>query len=521
MLSDLRNIQHPCTLPPGGANTSWTRLWRLVKVSDHAARCHIGNTCSFSECERMYLGSLSELQSMSPRLFDLYLFRDQVQNEHDQKPWPQNGRGRALRLVLSFTEFALNHRLWGWLETCGGTLQRRVLNSIAKLHDRSSRYLSQLIKHRSEHVWISKTEPFVGRWDAGHQLFQKISASRYVHIAMVASVGMPTHAAKAMAGIRSALFFAEQLPIHFHLFVDRLGAEDLHFALDKLEPWLHDKGRFEFYGEDVFTSFLPTLQKIVPQDCLGYSQHFGAAGWVRLFMHEILQDRSEVDQLIFVDAGDYVFLNDAANALHERSMFRETHAIGAPQFGHLAFQLLDLPRMRELRWSKYVSELVATGYAKHGEKFCWLGEGQAFADAYNDNTHEWWHVMPGAWCFEPYEFGQRDLGMSDSWSQGVMQRRIYPGVRDWMNIHVHCTSFVEAFLQALSQSELPPTDDQVHDASEEAAMAHSVRLVSAEMTFQATKFKCNEAFLGIHFSGDLKSLHWVHYFLDFWAGRKV
>lgn len=57
----------------------------------------------------------------------------------------------------------------------------------------------------------------------------------------VASVGFPSFGQKALAGIRSALFFASR-PLRFHLVVDALGQRDVQRALDSLEPWLREKG---------------------------------------------------------------------------------------------------------------------------------------------------------------------------------------------------------------------------------------------------------------------------------------
>lgn len=49
----------------------------------------------------------------------------------------------------------------------------------------------------------------------------------------VASVGVPAFGQKAMAGIRSALFFASR-HVRFHLVVDRLGEDDVKQALKEI-----------------------------------------------------------------------------------------------------------------------------------------------------------------------------------------------------------------------------------------------------------------------------------------------
>ena len=43
--------------------------------------------------------------------------------------------------------------------------------------------------------------------------------------------------ARALPDNGSALFFAEELPLHFHLFVDAEGAKDMEHSLGQLEPW--------------------------------------------------------------------------------------------------------------------------------------------------------------------------------------------------------------------------------------------------------------------------------------------
>jgi hypothetical protein len=50
----------------------------------------------------------------------------------------------------------------------------------------------------------------------------------------VASVGFPAFGRKALAGIRSALFFAEKRPLRFHLVVDGLGEQDVKEALKEM-----------------------------------------------------------------------------------------------------------------------------------------------------------------------------------------------------------------------------------------------------------------------------------------------
>ena len=68
----------------------------------------------------------------------------------------------------------------------------------------------------------------------------------------VASVGFPAFGRKALAGIRSALFFAS-CPLRFHLIVDHAGESDMQAALASLEPWLRSRGteRYDASRQDL------------------------------------------------------------------------------------------------------------------------------------------------------------------------------------------------------------------------------------------------------------------------------
>ena len=102
---------------------------------------------------------------------------------------------------------------------------------------------------------------------------------------MIASAANPPYASKAMAGVRSALFFAREMPLHFHFFVDAEGEKDMHRALAEVEPWLLSRCTYEMHGESVLKSFFKMLRSTLPVDCLGKTSHFGDAGFIRLFVH--------------------------------------------------------------------------------------------------------------------------------------------------------------------------------------------------------------------------------------------
>uniref|UniRef100_A0A7S4Q736 Uncharacterized protein n=1 Tax=Alexandrium monilatum TaxID=311494 RepID=A0A7S4Q736_9DINO len=154
-----------------------------------------------------------------------------------------------------------------------------------------------------------------------------------MHIAMVASVGLPVFGKKAMAGVRSALYFATDVMLVFHLLVDREGESDVRASLDKTEGWLLAKGRFEFYRVDQTLGHVwQRIHNLLPADCLNVRSHYGPSGFLRLYAHEIIQDAS-VEVVLWVDAGDYVFMHNPAHLLQYHLRSTEEQVVGAP-VGH-------------------------------------------------------------------------------------------------------------------------------------------------------------------------------------------
>ena len=133
------------------------------------------------------------------------------------------------------------------------------------------------------------------------------------------------------------------------------------------------------YGEDILKKFFVRLRSRLPVDCLGATSHFGDAGFIRLFVHEVLAD-TDVELLVFADAGDFVFLDDPAKILKHRLLFNESHMAAGPAGEGLPLQLFDLPRMRKGNWSDFVVNRANDLWFKGGngtgwKSTCRLGEG--------------------------------------------------------------------------------------------------------------------------------------------------
>ena len=93
---------------------------------------------------------------------------------------------------------------------------------------------------------------------------------------MVASIGEPVNGRRALATIRSALYHAKEKPLHFHLFVDQAGHEDMESVLREwLEPELHRRiAKISWYGPAEFPRIWQILHARVPAECME------GAGWV-------------------------------------------------------------------------------------------------------------------------------------------------------------------------------------------------------------------------------------------------
>eukprot|EP00927_Polykrikos_kofoidii_P079021 TRINITY_DN75814_c0_g1_i1.p1 TRINITY_DN75814_c0_g1~~TRINITY_DN75814_c0_g1_i1.p1 ORF type:complete len:593 (-),score=49.68 TRINITY_DN75814_c0_g1_i1:462-2240(-) len=349
-----------------------------------------------------------------------------------------------------------------------------------------------------------------------------------VHIALVASVGKPVFAAKAMATVRSALFFARKRPLHFHLFADGQGVEATQHAVKNLEPQLASRAsRFEIHGEEILVPFFQKLKSWLPAKCLGKSSKFGDSGWLRLFANEVFRDRDEIETLVFVDAGDYVFLADPALMLEKRAAFEPEQFAGGPYGGSIPVQVLDLERMRVGDWTKKLAIFVDGLVMSETEKICDLGEGWITGGlALNALI---WHNFDSHWAVEPREFigvQGHTGGMRNVWSNpAVWKFHIYPGLRDWTKLKIPCPRFAEYFVVHMLAGEQPPDPAAYNWAQAIAFDAHHAAVANAtlgEASLTSLPFhfpiRCNNDILGIHFALNLKAMPWARAFLNFWAG---
>lgn len=306
------------------------------------------------------------------------------------------------------------------------------------------------------------------RWTREWGVETEIWGRQEGHIAMVASIGWPPLGRKALAGVRSALFFAHERPLCFHLLVDEKGEADVRRALATLESWLKSRGRFKFYRGEALDSAWRQIMAAVPQDCLDYSARYGSAGWLRLFAHEIILD-PEVELVAWIDAGDYVFLEDPAHLLRYGEDFEGDEALGAPglpnSWAVLPLQLMDLPRLRRLFWSQLVVAKVQEGYASLGPRLCELGEGRVVHALRNsEDTRRLWHQLPGTWAYEPWAMWLPGHGIAGIWRHSASLRPLlaesaaapspdadgalwleaaFPGLVDFTTVRVHCPGFLE------------------------------------------------------------------------------
>ncbi|CAE7221327.1 Larp4b [Symbiodinium sp. CCMP2592] len=355
-----------------------------------------------------------------------------------------------------------------------------------------------------------------------------------VHLAMVASVGEPVFAFKAMATIRSALFFARSRRLHFHLFVDAAGERAMRYCLDELrqrEPILASRAAaFELHGEDVLRHLFKLLRENVVPGCLGFTKLYGDSGWIRLFAHELLANRPEVDLLVFIDAGDYIFLEDVSRILMQRRHFRASQVAATTRGAHQLLQLLDLPRMRRHDFTKIVSKTNREGFESAPSTFCEIGEGYTTDRLAMNATL--WRVMEEPWAVEPKEHGGVQLrggGVSNFWNEeldgAIWRDRVYPGLfDDWTVLRVYCPLFLESFFATTFQGKLPPSSAQYKFLGWMVSWYHRGSIGNwtlEESGFFSENFghrRCNEKAWGVHFTAGLKSVPWARDFLNFWSG---
>ncbi|CAE7463160.1 unnamed protein product, partial [Symbiodinium necroappetens] len=378
--------------------------------------------------------------------------------------------------------------------------------------------------------WQAVQQRSAERWSAAS--LSTLVPSRILHIAMVASVGTPPFGRKALAGIRSALFFAS-CPLRFHLVVDQSGEADVQTALASLEPWLRSRGSFRLYLVEALRDAWSEIQALVPESCLQYSGHYGSAGWLRVFPHLVIPEAEAVEELVWVDAGDFIFLDDPAELAKECDAFHEDHLIGVadPQVLGLPLQLFLLPRLRERAhlWAELVTGAVLRGYAEKGDGFCNLGEGLAFVYLLNNTDHSWmYHLLPHRWTYMPWAVWLPARGTGSIWASqellwrlpadSVWRDSVFPGLLDFMAIRVRCASFLEdiaSYIRAAMEWDLQSIS--ADDGRKHFRLTQDAQILDE---FQQS-LACEERASAVHFAVLFHQVPWVHRFLNFWAGAEV
>eukprot|EP00929_Paragymnodinium_shiwhaense_P088601 TRINITY_DN48917_c0_g1_i2.p1 TRINITY_DN48917_c0_g1~~TRINITY_DN48917_c0_g1_i2.p1 ORF type:complete len:610 (+),score=121.90 TRINITY_DN48917_c0_g1_i2:190-2019(+) len=511
-------------------NRAMVVMIHILRLLRHASDCLM--TAAEVDCEWTLLWQLARLNPGSGKHLRRYL----------EEEWRPAGVGhgrrdeeKALRFSLTLAEVVLRQRTLAWALWFGGA---DAADHLVLMHSKAARRVRLLMQRRTSGAWLAERERSQRRlagWVPQLTGAHSVAAdSREVHVAMVASAGLPVFAKKSLAGIRSALFFARQHIVHFHLFVDKVGEKAMTEALAHLEPWLRQRGRYTLYGEEVLQSFMGTLRTRLPPSCLGRSSSFGDVGWLRLFVHEVIPKDSGVDLLIFVDAGDYVFLEDPAKILQYRDAFSDTVVAGGPSsWAALPLQLFDLPRMRRSTWSQEVATTTRR-MIDEGYDACRLGEGEL---TYQLSLTSFWHQFDIHWVFEPHEYMIPTMGWKNIWDvegteefagrSRVWEERVYPGLRDWHGMYVHCPLFTELLMQAAFTTECPPPKPYFAAVEAVAMRAQRYTLDNATVDYvmyqdERCKFlQCNRRVMGVHFMADLKTVPWVWDFLNYWVGERV
>lgn len=368
-----------------------------------------------------------------------------------------------------------------------------------------------------------------------------------VHVAMIASIGQPVYGRQALATIRSALFHAHLLPLHFHIFVDTAGQEDVaHVLAEVLEPELLARASaVDYYGPKHLKRIWPLLRRHVPLGCMagehlsGWSGVYGAPGWMRLFAEEVFAGQ-EIDHLIWVDAGDFVFFSDPATLLHEHIRVTEmkpgtvaTHPKGSPW----ALQVFSFKLMRQAQWTKVVSKLIRvewqtnrTGPAGGSrEALCFMGEGM-FMILLSQHHPELFGTISQEWAHEPrLPFFTGNLmmpwylgGFSDA--PEIWFNREHPGLVDFTEAFTFCPTFDEIMIHNLAVSPMTYPIFVV----EVAQVLHRARLEFEYMAmdgayaeapaFGRQVYRCGKPVLGMHL---IRQFHvdvpWSIRLLDFWS----
>merc|ERR1712216_700762 len=111
---------------------------------------------------------------------------------------------------------------------------------------------------------------------------------------MIASVGQPPFGSKCIGTIRSALFFARQRRLEFHLIVDEPGEASMREAIGRVEPWLLQKASFNYIKSASLEHVWKLVRDRVSEECLHTTRRYGSVGWLRMWPHEVFRERPDM-----------------------------------------------------------------------------------------------------------------------------------------------------------------------------------------------------------------------------------
>eukprot|EP00931_Biecheleriopsis_adriatica_P081488 TRINITY_DN54808_c0_g1_i1.p1 TRINITY_DN54808_c0_g1~~TRINITY_DN54808_c0_g1_i1.p1 ORF type:complete len:353 (+),score=66.79 TRINITY_DN54808_c0_g1_i1:84-1061(+) len=308
-------------------------------------------------------------------------------------------------------------------------------------------------------------------------------------------------------------------------------------ALHSLETWLLEKGKFVFHRADDMQGLWRVVKASVPPDCLTYSHGvhgYGSPGWLRVFAPHFWSETKAwqgVRSLLWVDAGDYIFLEDPAELAKYQGSFSPQQLLGVPFAHHKTVQLYDLQKLQNSDWTQLVADAVRSGYARHGkDHWCSLGEGNTLNELASRHADLFFH-MPSSWSYEPwYELVDVGYGVVDFWTKkgGRMREawkgRAFMGQSDFLSLQVHCPDWLETFVACVKHAWRARHVDLVFESCLPRANAASTRnLLNQSFTDSQSgqELTCGQRVHAVHFVSRFKALPWAVRFLNFWAGANV
>jgi len=183
--------------------------------------------------------------------------------------------------------------------------------------------------------------------------------------------------------------------------------------------------------------------------------------------------------------------------------------------------MTNLRRIKD--WSRTVASVVDEGYQAMGDEFCALGEGKVMSRLTLGERGKLWFWLPSSWAYEPWMEDFPILGLKDLWTYNpaIWHMREFPGLVNFLVMHVYCPSFIQSLAQLLPA-------DHVDDAGLFAlALLRSKNLHTAKKRnssytdWKGQLLTCGERVHGAHLVRPFHYAPWAHRFLNFWAGANV